>query len=288
MRRAKTTIYAPASSGFSLVELSIVLVILGLLTGGILGGQELIKAAELRKVVQEAQNYRLAVNNFRLKYNGLPGDFNMAERFWGEANPTPSTCFDMDKSSVDGTCDGDGNGLIAEATSREEHFLFWHHLQKAGLISGTYTGKSGAACGAGCNQSHVPGENCPSSAKGSNIGWSVAYKGESTGAEANPNWFLGNYGHIFIYGAEHTASNAATNKPALSPSEVWNIDTKMDDGQPAKGNVVVRTSDYPGLEECTETASGSGVDTSNTDFDAVYRLSEGDSIHCSFIFRNIL
>jgi prepilin-type N-terminal cleavage/methylation domain-containing protein len=288
VRREKTTIHNKSASGFSLVELSIVLVILGLLTGGILGGQELIKAAELRKVLQEAEGYRLAINNFRLKYNGLPGDFNMAERFWGEANATLSTCYDLDKTTVAGTCDGNGNGQIAEATAREEHFLAWHHMQQAGLISGTYTGATSDECGGSCSQDHVPGENCPSSAKGNNIGWTVAYKGESTGSESNPNWFLGHYGHIFIYGAAHVNGDAATNKPALSPNEVWNIDTKMDDGRPAKGNVVVRTSDYPGLEECTETSQGSGVDTFNTDLEAVYRLSEGDNIHCSFILRNIL
>lgn len=61
------------NGGFSLVELSIVLVILGLLTGGILGGQSLIKAAELRAVTTELDAFQTATNTFRQKYFALPG-----------------------------------------------------------------------------------------------------------------------------------------------------------------------------------------------------------------------
>ena len=70
-------------NGFSLVELSIVLVILGLLTGGILGGQALIRAAELRAATTESQRYLAAINSFRDKYFALPGDMAIATRFWG-------------------------------------------------------------------------------------------------------------------------------------------------------------------------------------------------------------
>ncbi|MGB1540395.1 MAG: prepilin-type N-terminal cleavage/methylation domain-containing protein, partial [Rickettsiales bacterium] len=67
-----------SKAGFSLVELSIVLVILGLLTGGILGGQSLIRAAELRSVSKEYEKYQTAINIFKDKYFALPGDFNNA------------------------------------------------------------------------------------------------------------------------------------------------------------------------------------------------------------------
>ena len=70
-------------SAFSLVELSIVLVILGLLTGGILSGQSLIRAAELRSVTTEYSRYTAATYSFRDKYFALPGDMSNAESFWG-------------------------------------------------------------------------------------------------------------------------------------------------------------------------------------------------------------
>ena len=69
--------------GFSLVELSIVLVILGLLTGGILAGQSLIRASELRAATAEYQRYATSIQSFRDKYMALPGDMTNATRFWG-------------------------------------------------------------------------------------------------------------------------------------------------------------------------------------------------------------
>ena len=65
---AQQFFYMKRESAFSLVELSIVLVILGLLVGGILGGQSLIKAAELRSITSDIESYRVAVNSFKIKY----------------------------------------------------------------------------------------------------------------------------------------------------------------------------------------------------------------------------
>jgi prepilin-type N-terminal cleavage/methylation domain-containing protein len=57
------------NKGFTLIELSIVLVIIGLIVGGVLGGRELVKQAELRKVLKEAEQFKTAANAFRAKYN---------------------------------------------------------------------------------------------------------------------------------------------------------------------------------------------------------------------------
>ena len=60
--------------GFTLIELSIVLVIIGLIIGGVLVGRELIAAAEIRQQIGQIEKYNTAVSTFRLKYNCLPGD----------------------------------------------------------------------------------------------------------------------------------------------------------------------------------------------------------------------
>jgi len=66
------------NKGFSLIELSIVLIIIGLLVAGITGGASLIKSAELRSVMTEARNYKMAVNAYYTSEDKLPGDGNAA------------------------------------------------------------------------------------------------------------------------------------------------------------------------------------------------------------------
>lgn len=61
-------------SGFTLIELSIALVIIGLIVGGVLVGRDLIKAAQIRSQISQLQQVNASVNTFRLKYNCLPGD----------------------------------------------------------------------------------------------------------------------------------------------------------------------------------------------------------------------
>lgn len=241
----------------------------------------------MKKITKDAESYRLAVYTFSMEYDAYPGDLEIATRYWGEADPNPATCYAMDKTDIAGTCNGNGNGLIADSGEEEEFYLAWQHLQKSGLISGTYSGTRDGSCPSApnCDWAHTPGLNCPKSAV-DNAAWALGYEGEKDGTEANPNWFVGQYGHTLLFGAPHPW-NAGPNKPIITPVEAYSIDTKLDDGKPARGWVVVRTSDYNGLEKCTETTPGSGTNTTYDDLDAVYRVSV-EEISCSLIFRNIL
>ena len=116
--------------GFSLVELSIVLVILGLLTGGILTGQSLIRAAELRSVTTEFQKYQTAAMTFRDRYFALPGDMRNATDFWGAMTNCGAA---SPAGTGTQTCNGNGNGSIDTATASGrtgENFGFWRQLVK--------------------------------------------------------------------------------------------------------------------------------------------------------------
>src|ERR1700754_5054766 len=108
--------------GFTLVELSIVLVILGLLVGGVLAGQSLIRAAELRSISTDTTQYRTALFSFREKYNALPGDMINATSFWGDRATGAESCADgAIANGTPGTCNGNGNGMIgAPNPSAEE------------------------------------------------------------------------------------------------------------------------------------------------------------------------
>src|ERR1700753_1576823 len=95
--------------GFTLIELSIVLVIIGLIVGGILVGQDLIKAAEVRAQISQIEKFNTAVNTFRGKFGALPGDLPPAV-----ANQYG---FVVGASCVGGWGQRDGNGLIDGAPS---------------------------------------------------------------------------------------------------------------------------------------------------------------------------
>lgn len=253
--------------GFSLVELSIVLVILGLLTGGILAGQNLIRAAEMRSITTQLSSYMTAAQTFRDKYFAIPGDFKDATKFWGSAGgsglATDAAC-DPSTATAPATCNGNGDGQVEDVIvgTNHEPFLFWQQLANAGLIEGSYTGVTGT----GSTRDHNIGENAPAS-RISTIGFSTRTMGDRTSADTF--YFEGSYGNVFHVGGE---SPQLTTERAFSPEENWNIDTKMDDGRPAIGNVRVMKSH-------------TGCHTSTTPATSEYNLTV-TSKECSFTFSN--
>ena len=260
--------------GFSLVELSIVLVILGLLTGGILTGQNLIRAAELRSVVTEYQSYLTALRTFQDKYFAVPGDMANATAFWGSAGGSGTIGDGCEAAAGTGTetCNGDGSGgrleNIGAANEYMEKFTFWQHLTNAGMIEGTYTGKAGAL---GQHDVEV-GTNTPQS-RLSNAGWGVAPLGSNTGLSG---LFDGNYGNSFEFGKESPVDGVSLD--ILRPEEAWGIDKKVDDGMPATGKLVVRRR-----RDCTN-ATTAVADSDN--FDSIYSLIDSNIV-CSLVFRDL-
>jgi prepilin-type N-terminal cleavage/methylation domain-containing protein len=112
-------------SGFTLIEIAIVLVIIGLLLGGVLKGQELITGARVRNVIQQQDGIKAAYFGFLDRYRALPGDY---------ANAT-GTIPAMTTGCNSGN--GDGNGHID--ASKNEDTLAWEHLSRAQFLTGAYT-----------------------------------------------------------------------------------------------------------------------------------------------------
>lgn len=250
---------------FSLVELSIVLVILGLLTGGILAGQSLIRAAEIRSVSTEYGRYATAVNNFRDKYFALPGDMANASKFWGQSTACSG-------SVADGVCDGNGDGKFdangAGANVPSDIFQFWRHLAKAGLIEGSYNGLTGTG---GAYEANI-GSNVPRSRVG-NAGWTAYWLNDAT--VASPTMFEGSYGNSLFFGT--ALAGTQTWGGALKPEEAWNVDTKMDDGKPGLGLVRVREDQTA----CHDAGSSTSVALAAS---ANYALTT-QSAQCGFVLR---
>lgn len=223
-------------TAFSLVELSIVLVILGLLVGGILTGQNLIHAAQLRSVTSEYNSYQTAVNIFKDKYFHLPGDMPNATAFWGKHMPDNYDCQKNPSSGI-ATCNGDGNGrfsAIAANLQGNEEFRFWHHLYNAGLIEFLTYGNGGDGTLSN-NNSHVCiGGNVPAS-KWNPAGWHV--RTYSAGTDVPKS------GNLYIFGTRNTCESAGgqeNGNPVMSPVDAYNIDTKIDDGMAFSGRIIGR------------------------------------------------
>lgn len=262
-------------SGFSLVELSIVLVILGLLTGGILAGQSLIRASELRSVPVQAAQYHSAVYSFRDKYMALPGDMINATSFWGAAHATPATC-DTTAGTGTQTCNGNGNGQIE---AKPERFRFWEQLANSGLIEGSYTGVTGPTDSGSCTSiDHIPGTNIPS-LRISLGGVGASYIGTAQPG-GNDYMFGGTYNNTFEIGA--TISGCDPIGGLFLPEEAWNIDTKLDDGKPGLGALKTRVSCVGNgcTPDCNSATTSVGATTAAN---ATYLLG-GTTKGCSFYY----
>lgn len=255
--------------GFSLVELSIVLVILGLLTGGILAGQSLIRAAELRSISRDYQRYVSATHTFRDKYMAIPGDMLRATQFWGTAGTCPGT--NATPSTTIATCNGDGNGMLDRTvTTSNEYFRFWQHLANAGLIEGSYSGVADSATAS--DRTTRLNFNVPSG-KISNSVWAVEYVG-SPAPISSVNWMEGNYGNILNVAQPPTAYG-----DTLRPDEAWGIDSKLDDGRPGLGKIRVPESD----SNCIDQAASAVVALAGI---ANYILTSSE-IACTLVFVDL-
>jgi prepilin-type N-terminal cleavage/methylation domain-containing protein len=116
-------------SGFTLVEIAIVLVIIGLLLGGILKGQEMITQAKIKNLISDFSGVSVAYHGYVDRYRKVPGDDGDADGRWAlgiGANPAAG-------AFNDGTI----SGAYASTTVNDESRLFWLHLRKAGFISGS-------------------------------------------------------------------------------------------------------------------------------------------------------
>ncbi|MEX2163603.1 MAG: prepilin-type N-terminal cleavage/methylation domain-containing protein [Sulfuricaulis sp.] len=116
--------------GFTLIEIAIVLVIIGLLLGGVLKGQELITSARVRNLISQQDGIKAAYFGFLDRFRALPGDYNGAVA-----------------NIAGATTNGNNNGqirTIAAGDAVDEQIAAWEHLSRAGFINGSYTYLGGA------------------------------------------------------------------------------------------------------------------------------------------------
>ena len=284
-------------SGFTLIELSIVLVIIGLIVGGILTGQDLIKAAEQRATIAQIEKYNTAVNTFRNKYNGIPGDLAEATAvsfgLLAMSGGAPCTTVGM------AGC-GDGNGLldsaaVAGATALTgETLFFWRHLSDAGLVDGSFgacdngaaTGgdlTTGAACASPTGAVDAITAGNASQVAGLIPLAKLARSNYLTVAEVSGINYFGLSGMGSSTLTLSTAGAIANGTNNLTPLESYNMDKKVDDGLPNSGSVqalnVVANAITSGSAGYTPAARAACNSTT------AYNVNPGNTPSCSLRFR---
>jgi len=229
-------------NGFTLIELSIVLVVIGLIVGGILVGRDLIEVATIRQQISQIEKYNTAVHTFQSKYNCLPGDCANAGAFGFLA-----------RSAERG--DGDGNGVIEGFVTANgsapggggEGSLFWADLSMAGLIEGVFGQGIYAAFGVYGPYWPVSGatinDYLPQAKLGNNA-YVYAYSGGYfTGAWYG--WISNNINYFGLDTISSIGNGIIGTSHGLTVQQAFVIDTKVDDGLPQSGRVMAQyVSEY--------------------------------------------
>ena len=149
-------------SGFTLVEIAIVLVIIGLLLGGVLKGQELVNSAKVKNLANDFRTLSAFVYAYQDRFRAMPGDDRAVSLHLGKDA----------KQAAPGTGGAIGNGRINgtwnSETVTDESFLFWQHIRLAGLATGTTTVNTGS--GSDPKDSASNSEYLPRNAESGRIG----------------------------------------------------------------------------------------------------------------------
>lgn len=240
-----------SQKGFTLVELSIVLVIIGLIISSVLVGQDLVKAAELRSIVTQYESFNAAVGAFRGKYNGVPGDV------------AGNTDFGF-------TGNGDGDGVLSVSTDLAadgagdlgENVNFWNHLGSTGasLISGSY------------NAAAVTSATASATLPKSKVGeyWGVFGSGST------------NY---FVVGVTGAASGVYLTTAVFTPLEAKGVDDKIDDGRPGRGIVQARGAHATDASLGTLNTCASSVTAELPDATSTYVTAASTTATCTLRIR---
>jgi prepilin-type N-terminal cleavage/methylation domain-containing protein len=208
------------SNGFTLVELAIVLMIIGLLIGAILKGQELIQNARLKITMQQLKSFDAAAITFHDAYGALPGDMLSPQTRLPNCTTTPCSTAGNNNGLIDptnGTTPNRGPTINAEATVSSERNNFWIHMVKAGLLNGDPT---------------------PATSNWRTILPQTPFK----------NGGIALWGYTGINGYAILGENLTNGGlPTLMAAA---LDGKMDDGKPLTGQIITLTNGVSVLTTC--------------------------------------
>lgn len=207
--------------GFTLVELAIVMIIIGLLIGGVLKGQELINNAQVTSTVSQVKSIEAATSTFRDVYSALPGDMT------APGTRLPNNCAAAAPCNVAGNGDGRLSNIPGATPVGAEGEGFFVHLSAADLLTGIVPGPAAATIGG-----NFPGAKINGVAI---LAGSATVPGNLTGAISTTDASAG----LYLVLTDTIGAQSATTL-GLKPTEALRIDTKLDDGTATTGTVRAR------------------------------------------------
>jgi prepilin-type N-terminal cleavage/methylation domain-containing protein len=231
-------------SAFTLVELAIVLVIVGLLVGGVLAGQELISQARMRSAVSQITSYKQAYTTFRTKYNCIAGDCSTIRNFFGATTQPDRVTAGNGNGTIEASNTGNLNGWdLTEYLNVFDHLAasklitFSQYDETPWVVANNETGIMWPASkfeARGAAKAGNPAITRASDSPGIVIGNQVAV-GYIPG---------GNVMHIGVCKYRQWGGFYLAGECGLNPWEGFHLDTKMDDGLPTSGQVIVVPSGF--------------------------------------------
>ena len=222
--------------GFTLVEIAIVLVIIGLLLGGVLKGQEMITQGRIKNSIIDFTGVTAAYYAYIDRYKALPGDDSQANMRW---SILPSGASGNGDGIVNGVYNATGTGLV-------ESQMFWMHLRAAGLVTG-----------------QAASSRQPMNASGGMIG---VQTGDGPGQGSTPG------GKLKTSAADTGMTTLMMCSSGLPDKVAAAVDMQLDDGVSNTGNLRAQTTAVPDPIQSTALApsgtSGSlnGYSDSGTPF----------------------
>jgi prepilin-type N-terminal cleavage/methylation domain-containing protein len=243
--------------GFTLIELSIVIVIIGLIVAGVVAGNGLVRQAKLRSIVSDIDKYKAAINTFKLAHDAYPGDLSNATSYGYTGN-------------------GNGDGFIEDINT--EATYAWNHMAKFGVINGEYTGALSSS------PKLVLERNMPE-LTWSGVGAIFAYAGKGNNCISSGSSLLFGVfqGHVLSVGLpDGEGTWDCPRKGFLKVNEAATLDKKIDDGLADSGMLLAgnTTNTNTDGERCVDnTKTGSGGAGASFDFDET-----GEDCHLMFAF----